>query len=174
MLFILPIPSRRLRIFSYLREAEELNNTPISCYPFYDVCQDLVREISGAEISNDNIVTLFSIFESLYYKESAYYLKQGYSYYFEDIIRYCLANEGQEGDVIALNKAGEAIIADPIRSTLERCLEEKPPEPTLTTSYGRRRVGGGGGGGPPRSGDILADITSVQTALVNNRLPRLR
>ncbi|KAF4637822.1 hypothetical protein G7Y89_g243 [Cudoniella acicularis] len=112
MPFNLPIPLHGFKRFCYRRSPTETDDF---CYPFHAACWTLLQDNDSEKLLNNNVETLFNIFESFHYDRNSRSLRWGHDYYFEDILDSCSGEE----DIIAANKADLAILADPFHFSFQ-------------------------------------------------------
>lgn len=109
--FYLPLPLQGFNRFWYRQSP--LDERPSSCYPFHAACLRLLRENDHDNSLDQDVQTLFNIFESIY--RATHALRWGHNYHFEDMLdanslseQKCLGK-----DIISENKTRLAILADP-------------------------------------------------------------
>jgi hypothetical protein len=107
--FNLRIPSHGFTRFCYRRT----RNPDIGdfCYPFHTACWTLLQGNSDGETPDNNVETLFNVFESLHYDKISRSLRWWHNYYFEDI----LDEDPQacQEDITASHEAAK--LADPLQ-----------------------------------------------------------
>lgn len=134
--FNLPIPLHGFIRFCCRRAPDTAGDF---CYPFHTTCWALLQGNSDGEILDDNIETLFNVFESLHYDKISRSLRWGHNYYFEDILDE--DRQACQEDIIASHEAIPATLADPsqfdfqkeeVRKRLQKRYSSSPT-PLLST-----------------------------------------